>query len=39
MGGLDYGADPDRIAAIASQVKQVADRSVGVAVVVGGGNI
>ncbi len=39
MGGLDYGADPDRIAAIATQVKQVADRGVEVAVVVGGGNI
>ncbi|HLM26276.1 MAG TPA: UMP kinase [Thermoleophilaceae bacterium] len=39
MGGLDYGADPDRIAAIAAQVKQVADRGVEVAVVVGGGNI
>ena len=39
MGGLDYGADPDRIAAIAGQVKHVADRGVEVAVVVGGGNI
>jgi uridylate kinase len=39
MGGLDYGADPDRIAAIAAQVKQVADRGVEVSVVVGGGNI
>ena len=39
MGGLAYGADPDRIAAIAGQVKHVADRGVEVAVVVGGGNI
>jgi uridylate kinase len=39
MGELDYGADPDRIAAIAAQVKQVAERGVEVAVVVGGGNI
>jgi uridylate kinase len=39
MGSLDYGADPDRIAAIASQVKHVAERGVEVAVVVGGGNI
>jgi uridylate kinase len=39
MGDLDYGADPDRIAAIAAQVKQVAERGVEVAVVVGGGNI
>jgi uridylate kinase len=39
MGGLEYGADRDRIAAIAAQVKQVAERGVEVAVVVGGGNI
>ncbi len=39
MGDMDYGADPDRIAAIAGQVKRVADRGVEVAVVVGGGNI
>jgi uridylate kinase len=39
MGDLDYGADPERIAAIASQVKDVADREVEVAVVIGGGNI
>jgi uridylate kinase len=39
MGPLDYGADRDRIAAIATQVKRVADRGVEVAVVIGGGNI
>jgi uridylate kinase len=39
MGPLEYGADRDRIAAIATQVKRVADRGVEVAVVVGGGNI
>jgi uridylate kinase len=39
MGGLEYGADPDRIAAIATQVKRVADRGVETSVVVGGGNI
>ena len=39
MGQLEYGADPDRIQAIARQVKKVADRGVEVAVVVGGGNI
>jgi uridylate kinase len=39
MGDLPYGADPDRIAAIAEQVKTVADRGVEVAIVVGGGNI
>jgi uridylate kinase len=39
MGQLDYGADPERIAAIAEQVHRVADRGVEVAIVVGGGNI
>ncbi len=39
MGDLAYGADPDRIAAIATQVKAVADRGVEIAIVVGGGNI
>ena len=39
MGSLAYGADPQRIAAIAEQVKRVADRSVEVAIVVGGGNV
>jgi uridylate kinase len=39
MGELEYGADRDRLAAIAAQVKQIADRGVEVAVVVGGGNI
>ena len=39
MGDLEYGADPDRIAGIAAQVKRVSDRGVETAVVVGGGNI
>jgi uridylate kinase len=39
MGEREYGADPDRIAAIARAVKDVADRGVEVAIVVGGGNI
>jgi uridylate kinase len=39
LGDLEYGADPDRIAAISSQVKHVQERGVEVAVVVGGGNI
>jgi uridylate kinase len=39
MGDLDYGADPDRIAAIAGAVKGVGDRGVEVAIVVGGGNV
>ena len=39
MGDLPYGADPDRIAAIAGEVKRVVDRGVEIAIVVGGGNI
>jgi uridylate kinase len=39
MGPLEYGADPDRIAAIAEQVRRQQQRGVEVAVVVGGGNI
>src|SRR5437763_771955 len=39
MGPLEYGADRDRIEAIATQIKRVVDRGVQVAVVVGGGNI
>jgi uridylate kinase len=39
MGDLEYGADPERIARIAASVKLVTERSVQVAIVVGGGNI
>jgi uridylate kinase len=39
MGDLEYGADRERIADIATQVKHVSDRGVEVAIVVGGGNI
>ena len=39
MGDLPYGADPERIADIAKQVKAVSDRGVEIAIVVGGGNI
>jgi uridylate kinase len=39
MGDLDYGADPERIEAVASQVAGVAARGVEVALVVGAGNI
>jgi uridylate kinase len=39
LGGLEYGADPARIDAIATAVKQVTQRGVQVAIVVGGGNI
>jgi uridylate kinase len=39
MGSLAYGADPDRIAAIAKEVKRVAESGVEFGIVVGGGNI
>jgi uridylate kinase len=39
MGPLEYGADREKIAAIAAQMKHVAERGVEIAVVVGGGNI
>ena len=39
MGRQEYGADPERIAAIADQVRRVQARGVEIAVVVGGGNI
>jgi uridylate kinase len=39
MGPLDYGTHPERVAAVAQQIKQVHDRGVEVAIVVGAGNI
>jgi uridylate kinase len=39
MGELEYGTDPDRVAAIACEVAEVHRRGVEVAIVVGGGNI
>ena len=39
MGDLDYGTDPERVQAIASEVAGVHRRPVEVAIVVGGGNI
>ena len=39
MGSLEYGADPDRIAAIAASIKKVADSGVQFGIVVGAGNI
>ncbi len=39
MGTLDYGTDPDRVAAVARQVSAVRDQGVEVAIVVGAGNI
>src|SRR3989441_9132833 len=39
MGSAEYGADADRIAAIAAEVQRVSQRGVEIAIVVGGGNI
>jgi uridylate kinase len=39
MGALDYGTDPERVTAIAQQVKGIHDRGVEVAIVLGAGNI
>jgi uridylate kinase len=39
MGDLDYGTDPERVQAIASDIAGVHARGVEVAIVVGGGNI
>ena len=39
MGELDYGTDPERVAAVARQVAAVRARGVEVAIVVGAGNI
>src|SRR5207244_8554730 len=39
MGSLDYGTDPERVAAVASHVGEVRDQGVEVAIVVGAGNI
>jgi uridylate kinase len=39
MGDLEYGTDPERVEAVAEQIKHVHDRGVEVAVVQGAGNI
>jgi uridylate kinase len=39
MGDREYGTDPDRVNAIAAEIKEVHDRGVEVAVVLGAGNI
>jgi uridylate kinase len=39
MGSLDYGTDPDRVRALAREIKRVHDLGVEVAIVVGAGNI
>ncbi len=39
MGSLEYGTDPERVAAIARQLSTVRDEGVEIAIVVGAGNI
>jgi uridylate kinase len=39
MGELDYGTDPGRLHAVATEVKRVHDRGVEIAIVLGAGNI
>jgi uridylate kinase len=39
MGSLDYGMDPEKLHAIAEQIKRVHDRGVEIAIVLGAGNI
>ncbi|HEV2074768.1 MAG TPA: UMP kinase [Thermoleophilaceae bacterium] len=39
LGGRDHGADPERLAAIASRVQAVSARGLEIAIVVGGGNV
>jgi len=39
MGDLEYGTDPGRLEAVASEIKRVHDRGVEIAIVLGAGNI
>jgi uridylate kinase len=39
LGDREHGADPERIAAIATQVQAISERGVEAAIVVGGGNV
>jgi uridylate kinase len=39
MGDLDYGTDPDRVRAVATQIAAVHARGIEIAIVVGAGNI
>jgi uridylate kinase len=39
LGSLDYGTDPERLQAVARQIKVVHDRGVEIAIVLGAGNI
>ncbi|MDT0555292.1 UMP kinase [Patiriisocius hiemis] len=39
MGNRQYGIDPDRLSEYAKEIKQITDKGVQVAIVIGGGNI
>jgi uridylate kinase len=39
MGDLQYGIDPKRLAEYADEIKQIHDKGVEIAIVIGGGNI
>ena len=39
MGDLEYGTDPGRLRAVATEIKRVHDRGVEIAIVLGAGNI
>lgn len=39
MGNRQYGIDPERLAEYANDIKEIADKGVEVAIVIGGGNI
>ena len=39
MGNLQYGIDPDRLKEYAEDIKQLTDKGVEIAIVIGGGNI
>jgi uridylate kinase len=39
MGSLEYGTDPERLQAVAEEIKRVHDRGVEIAIVLGAGNI
>ena len=39
MGERQYGIDPDRLAEYAGEIKEVVEKGIEVAIVIGGGNI
>ncbi len=39
MGNRNYGIDPDRLSDYANQIKQITEKGIEVAIVIGGGNI